>query len=305
MANDKSLLDEKGILPIVSVPFLSSEELDPDGFLRTVAYIEGTDAIGMVLFGIASEFYKLSDSEREQLVGMFLGKRSTKLKVISVTAHATFHAVRLARQYEKMGADALMLLPPFFLSPAKELMLAHIESVASAVSIPIILQIASGETGVSYSKQELLRLHRKYPHLIFKIEGNPAPSELIGELLQEASELVVFNGYAGIFMTEMLKLGCSGIMPGCSFTEIYCAIYKQFSSGNWEQAEQLHRRLCLYIQPWMSHCEYIIQIEKYILKLRGVLQSDQCRAPGYGLSEKDFSDVRKFLSEYQEFLVVQ
>lgn len=294
----KVLLDWNGILPIVSVPFDEYGEIDVLSFTKTIDYIEKTSAFGMVLYGIASEFYKLSDEEKIKLTKLYLEKKTSAKKLVSVTAHATKIAVRQAKLYEDMGSDGLMLLPPFFLAPQKQEIMKHIESVLESVSIPVLLQIASGEIGISYTTEELMTLHQKYPHLLFKIEGNPAPIELVKALVKLSTDIKIYNGYAGIFMIEMLEVGCSGIMPGCSFIEIYTDIYNLFVQNKKDEAYMLHKKLSDYILPWMSHCEYIIQVEKNILNRRGVIATDYCRKPSFNLDDKDYEDISKLLNNF-------
>lgn len=288
-----SLEDWNGILPIISVPFTNEETIDKESFKHTIKYIDEKDVLGMVLYGIASEFYKISDIEKETLTHLFLNTPTIHKKIVSVTAHATHLAVSHAVEYEKMGADGIMLLPPFFLTPEKDAIINHIKAVGHAVSIPIIVQIAPGETEVSYSKVELLDIHKEFSHIIFKIEGSPAPIALISGLIQSSPEIKIFNGYAGLYMIEMLDAGCKGIMPGCSFSELYIKIYELYVKDR-KEAISLHEKLCKYINNWMSSCEYIIKIEKNILMKKGIIASDMCRMPSYELQHQDIEDIEFF-----------
>ncbi|MEM9423354.1 MAG: dihydrodipicolinate synthase family protein, partial [Spirochaetota bacterium] len=230
----------KGIFPIVSVPFQRGGALDYRSFLRTLEYLEKTPVSGMVLFGIASEFYKLSAGEEDALLGIYASFPTAKKKIASITDHATFLARHKAQAYQDLGLDGLMLLAPFFLSPSKSDILEHIQAVASAVQIPVIVQIAAQETGIRYSLEELSALREQFPHLAFKIEGSPLPASLIQTL--RTYDALIFNGYAGKHMLEALDLGCSGIMPGCSFTEVYSQIYSAYGSSL-ENANDKAKRL--------------------------------------------------------------
>ncbi len=102
-------------------------------------------------------------------------------------------------------------------------------------------------------------------------------------------------------MLDMLEAGGHGVMPGCSFTEVYVAIYRLFEQGEKAQARQLHKQLLTFIQRWMSHCEYIIKVEKQILAARGIIRSDYCRQPDYD-SESSVEDVSVFLAQFGQYL---
>lgn len=289
----------QGVNPIVAMPFSAQGDVDWASFRRLLAHLSGLGVNGLTLFGIASEFPKLDDSERLQLADVFLDELAGKglFRALSITDHSTDLAVRRARRYQSMGADALMLLPPFFLQPSLAAVQAHISAVLEAVTIPVMVQYAPGETGFPVTPAQLADVAKRYPHAVFKIECNP-PVEYTREFLQYAPQAHVLNGYAGLYMLQMLAVGGKGVMPGCSFSEIYLRIYRNWLAGEYPQAAQLHEALLPYIQHWMQHCEYIIQVEKTILQRRGIITDDYCRKPGWSLTQEDIYTIDRFISQF-------
>ncbi|NDO81276.1 dihydrodipicolinate synthase family protein [Citrobacter sp. NCU1] len=288
-----------GVNPIVAMPFTSQGDIDERSFVRLLEHLAGTGAHGVTLFGIASEFPKLDDNERDRLSQLFISTLAggSLYRAMSVTDHSTELAVKRARRYSALGADALMLLPPFFLSPSPEAVQAHIFAVLEAVDIPVMVQYAPGETGLPITPQQLAEVAERYPHAVFKIECNP-PVDYTREFLRYAPQASVLNGYAGLYMLKMLDAGGKGVMPGCSFTEVYVQIYRHWQAGEYMQAEALHQRLLPYIQRWMSHCEYIIQAEKTLLMQRGIIATDYCRRPGWELTPDDRKSLTRFIDEF-------
>jgi 4-hydroxy-tetrahydrodipicolinate synthase len=132
---------------------------------------------------------------------------------------------------------------------------------------------------------------------VFKIECNP-PVDYTREFLQQAPQASVLNGYAGLYMLQMLEAGGKGVMPGCSFSEVYVQIYQRWQQGEQAAAQELHQQLLPWIQRWMTHCEYIIQVEKTILQRRGIIASDYCRHPGWSLTEQDRLMIDSFISTF-------
>lgn len=288
-----------GVNPIVAMPFTPQGDIDQVSFRRLLAHLSGLGVNGLTLFGIASEFPKLEDNERLQLAEIFLAElaESGVFRALSVTDHSTEIAVRRARRYQQMGADALMLLPPFFLQPSLSAVQTHISAVLEAVTIPVMVQYAPGETGFPLTPAQLASFARRYPHAVFKIECHP-PVDFTREFLQQAPQAHVLNGYAGLYMLQMLASGGKGVMPGCSFSEVYVRIYRHWLAGEYPLAAQLHEALLPYIQRWMQHCEYIIQIEKTILQRRGIIADDYCRKPGWSLTKEDISTIDRFISQF-------
>ena len=288
-----------GVNPIAALPFTAQGEPDYASFDRLLGHLADTGIQGLTLFGIASEFPKLEDSERLRLADQFISTLSGSgiFRALSVTDHSTEVAVKRAQDYQKRGADALMLLPPFFLQPDNAAISHHIFSVLEAVEIPVMVQYAPGETGLSITPEKLSEVARRYPHAVFKIECNP-PVDYTREFLQRAPQASVLNGYAGLYMPEMLNAGGKGVMPGCSFSEIYVQIYRLWQAGEHDQARALHARLLPWIRRWMTHCEYIIQVEKTILHKRGIIATDYCRHPGWTLTAEDHQSIDTFISTF-------
>ena len=292
-----------GINAVVAMPFTAHGQVDFPAFDRLLAHLIGSGINGATLFGIASEFHKLSDREKDLLAARFLSAETGEpfYRVLSVTEHATELAVQRARQYQAMGVDALMLLPPFFLKPTTEDVLEHVFCVLEAVSIPVFVQYAPTETGRPITPSEMARIAARYPHAIFKIECNP-PVDYVREFLQLVPDAAVMNGYAGLYMPDILDAGGCGVMPGCSFGEVYVAIYRHWQGGEHDSARELHARLLPYLRRWMAHPETIIQSEKTILKKRRIIESDYCRKPAYTLTSEDLCVIDEFLENFAHWL---
>ncbi|WP_199271617.1 dihydrodipicolinate synthase family protein [Paraglaciecola sp. L3A3] len=303
MTNVKKPADLFGINPIAAMPFNQQGEIDLVSFKSMLEHLATTACHGVTLFGIASEFYKLNDAEKQQLTEIFISTLADTniYRCISVTEHSTELAVKKAKMYQQSGADCLMLLPPFFLKPDNAQIKEHICSVLAAVDIPVLVQYAPTETGLPITPQEMQSMSAQYTNCVFKIECNP-PVDYTKELLALKPDAVVLNGYAGLYMLDMLKVGGKGVMPGCSFTEIYVAIYNMWCAGEVTKAQALHSKLFEYISHWMKHCERIIQVEKTILYKRGIIANDYCRKPGFSLTEEDELLITGFLQDFDDIL---
>ena len=290
--------DIVGVNPIIAAPFDTNGEIDQLGFANILSYLASAKVQGTTLFGVASEFAKFNDYERDLLVDLYLNENKVDYyRALSVTDHSTENAVKKAKRYEALGADALMLLPPFFLNPSQQAVEYHIKSVLDAVSIPVMVQYAPNETGFLITPTQMATWSEKYDNAVFKIECNP-PTDYTREFLSYVPNAIVLNGYAGLYMLDMLSIGGKGVMPGCSFSEIYVDIYNYWQMGKIEQAKEIHSKLLKYISKWMTHCEYIIQVEKTILHKRGIISSDYCRRPNYPLTLEIIKEIDIFIEQF-------
>lgn len=295
----------EGIVPIVAATFTEAGALDEDSFQGLVRHLLGTGASALTLFGLATEFYKLSDADRARMQALLLAETSRHpavAGVISITDHSWEVAAERARAAEAQGADALMLLPPFFLAPGEEAILEHLRRVVGAVAIPVIVQYAPAQTGVRIAPEVFLRLREALPNADFvKVETQP-PGRYVGELVERSGgRLRALVGYAGVQMPDVLARGAAGIQPGCSFTEVYVELWRRWCEDR-PAFRALHERLLPFTSYWMQGVELIVRAEKTILRRRGVIASDYCRSPAYRLDARELEQIEQFLAEFGEYL---
>ncbi|MFD6150357.1 dihydrodipicolinate synthase family protein [Streptomyces sp. NPDC060243] len=292
----------RGVCPVLEVPFHEDGSLDPDGFTTVVDRVLAT-GVGSVMFpGFAGEFHKLDDAERELLTGLLLERtRGSEdvAAVVSVPDHATRHAVHQALRAAELGADALNLLPPHFLAPSGAAVSEHLRAVLTAVApLPVVIQYAPAQTGTALDAPTLHRLAAEHPNLRWvKVESAP-PGKLIAALAAGPRPLPSLVGHAGLHLPDALRRGAVGVQPGCSFTELYVALWALWERGDEAGALALHTRMLPYLSYWMQSVELIIAAEKEISVRRGWFASAHCRAPGHRLDEEESRMIDRFCSEF-------
>lgn len=275
-----------GVCPVLAVPFDERGELDLVSFRNLVHWVQsldfnGTQVRSVMLFGVASENHKLRDDEREQLLVTLLQERNAgALTVIaSVADQSAELAVARAAHYQELGADAINILPPSFLSPSKEQVLAHIERVLQSVSIPVIIQHLPQAGGLEIV-DELLHLHDSFPHFVtIKCEATP-PTETVARIAaQSVRQVSTLVGWGGTSWAEGIAAGASGVQPGCSLADLYLWAQAALDgSDNVEFVERLSHFIP-WVREWIETVETLIAVEKYVLVERGIIASPYCRMP--------------------------
>lgn len=280
----------KGICPIVAAPFAKDESVDYDSLRNLVATLAQGGCHALTLFGIAGEYYKLDDSEQREMMRVTIDEahRHGVPVIVSDTRHSTANAVAFAHEAEKAGADCLMVLPPFFLKPGADLILAHARAVAQAVpNLPVMMQYAPEQTGVAIAPDVFARLTEEAPNVVYyKIECKPAGtyiSNLVGRL---GDRIRVFAGNAGYQMIETFDRGAVGAMPGCSMYDLYLDVYDRYFAGDRAGAVAAHNALLPILNHIRQNVEEIIAFEKKILCRRGIIATDVCRAPGFSTDDE-------------------
>ena len=294
----------KGICPIIAAPFTADGAVDTDSLRNLLRVLATGGCHGLTLFGIAGEYYKLNDAEQRDMVIVVVeeAKKANVPSIISVTSHATELAVKEARYYQDAGADALMLLPPFFLKPPADQIYNHIKDVGEAVDIPIVVQYAPEQTGVTIAPTVLQQLGSEVGTLqYFKIECKP-PGAYITSLYEGSNrQTKIFVGNAGYQMIEAFDRGALGMMPGCSMYDVYLKVYNALQNGDRDAAYHYHSPILRMLNHIRQNVEMIIVYEKRILYKRGIIATDYCRLPTFKTDayfDRVFEECYDHLSEF-------
>src|SRR4051812_13937618 len=132
-----------GCIPILCTPFDATGAVDYASLEREIDWVIGEGASGVVALALASEGYKLTESERTEITRVVVAKVDGRVTVV-VSADGTGAeiAVERARNAERAGADVVMVLPPSFVKPGIDGLRDYYTRVGRAVSIPVMIQDA-------------------------------------------------------------------------------------------------------------------------------------------------------------------
>lgn len=296
-----------GICPVLETPFTDDGSVDLASFVRLIDSVVRAGVKSVMFPGFASEFHKLTDEERAELIEVLL-ERTAPIDgftcVISVPDHATAIAVSRARQAVEWGAGAINVLPPHFLGPSRAAVHRHLMSVIDAVSpVPVILQYAPAQTGTALDATAISSLAAAAGNLVqVKVESTP-PGALISALADSTPSLTSLVGYAGVQLPDALARGAVGVQPGSSFVELYVEVWERWRAGRVREARDFHRRMLPYLSYWMQSVELIIAAEKEISARRGIIASSRCREPAHMLDAAEQAMIEEFLAEFEDYLL--
>lgn len=295
-----------GVCPVLEVPFGPDGEVDVESFVSLARHVLAT-GVGSVLFpAFASEFYKLTDSERDLLATELYGvaRQYPDTGVVAgVPDHSTKVAVARAIRAVEQGAGAINVLPPFLAAPPAAAVLAHCGAIlAAVVPTPVVIQYAPAQTGSAFDAAVFARLRADHPNLAaVKVESSP-PGALIGSLAALDDPIPAFVGYAGLHMIDAHRRGAIGVQPGCSFVELYLRVWAALDRGDTADAAALHARMVPWLSYWMQGVELIVAVEKEISRRRGLIRTAHCRAPAWPLDAEELAEVDRFLATFSDEL---
>ncbi|MFX1519517.1 MAG: 4-hydroxy-tetrahydrodipicolinate synthase [Promethearchaeota archaeon] len=236
----------KGInIPVVT-PF-KNNEINEEGFRTIINYLIENGVHGIIPCGSTGETINLKLEERKKVAETAVDEASGRgISVIVGTGDSsTDRAIELTKHAADVGADAVLLVTPFYFTPSQEAIYEYFSAIASSVDIPILLYMVPKFTGgVEIDPQTVLRL-QKYPN-IFGIKMSITDIRKISTMITVASNenFKVFAG-SGSAIFATLMLGGKGAVPatGNIAPKICSEIYNSVMKDNFEKARDLQLKM--------------------------------------------------------------
>ena len=162
--DDKVLKDSSnfifsGSMTALITPFLKNGEIDIDSFNNLVEWQINSGTDGLVPVGTTGESPSLSHEEHDIVIELCVKKSSGRIPILAgAGSNSTSEAIRLSKNAEKVGADGVLIVTPYYNKPTQEGLLKHFISIADNISIPIIIYDIPGRSIVRIDDVTLEKL---------------------------------------------------------------------------------------------------------------------------------------------------
>ncbi len=200
----------------------------------------GTDAI--LVCGTTGESPTLTFEEHDQVVEFAVKKAKGRIKIIAGTgANATHEAVHLTQHAKKVGADAALLVVPYYNKPTQEGIYKHFATIAEEVDIPIIIYNIPSRTGVEIAPETLYKLVKNYPNIMGSKESTPNMDRISTIYKIFGDSFTILSGDDSLTL-PMMALGAKGVISVAN--NVLPREVKQLTEyaikGNFESAKKMH-----------------------------------------------------------------
>ena len=168
---------------------------------------------GLIPLGSTGEFLSLTAEEREQVIETCVRETAGRVPVLIGTgAEWTREAVHYARQAERMGADGILVIPPFYSSPTEDELFEHYRRIADATALPIMLYNNPATANVDLLPATVARLSRI--DNVRYIKESTLEVTRVRDIIELCGERMTV--FAGILGYESFWLGAQGWVAVCS-----------------------------------------------------------------------------------------
>lgn len=198
---------------------------------------------GIIVLGTTGEFLTVSDEERDELVETTVKHIAGRIPVLvgAMNAH-TPKAVRHAVEAEKMGADGLMILPPYYYKPTEDEIFAYYAAICEACGLPIMLYNNPFTSNVDMKPGLVARLTRDLDQVRYIKEASMDVGRVFDIIEATEGEMTVF---AGERIVESYALGAKGYVNpfGNYVPRASWKICDYIDRGMWTEARRIQHKL--------------------------------------------------------------
>lgn len=155
----------RGVFPALVTPFRNGA-VDEDAFVALVERQIAGGVHGLVPVGTTGESATLSHEEHRKVIELCVRTTKGRIPVIAGTgSNSTDEAIELTRHAKTVGADAALIVSPYYNRPSQEGIYAHYKAINDAVQIPVLVYNVPGRTGSEIANETLYRL-AKLPNIV-------------------------------------------------------------------------------------------------------------------------------------------
>jgi 4-hydroxy-tetrahydrodipicolinate synthase len=202
----------KGAGVAIITPFTQNNEVDYEKLGEFIEYqiTEGTDSI--IICGTTGEASTLTHEEHLECIRYTVSKVAKRVPVIAGTgSNSTDTAIFLSKEAQSYGADALLVVTPYYNKATQKGLIAHFTAVADAVTVPIVLYNVPGRTGCNILPQTVATLVNNVSNIvgIKEASGNIAQ---VAEIMQLTEGKIDLYSGCDEMIVPVMSLGGSGVI---------------------------------------------------------------------------------------------
>ena len=282
------------VLTAMATAFADDGSVDLDATAAIARHLVDNGNDGVVVSGTTGESPTTTTAEDGEILAAVkdaVGDRATV--VAGVGTNSTAHSVELARQAEKVGADGLLLVTPYYNKPGQAGVLTHVRQVVEAADVPVMLYDVPGRTGTQIELET-------YAEAI-RWDNVVAVKDAVGDYVRGVR--LIEMGYAVYSGDDVANLGwlahgAAGFVSvvGHAAGKEIAAMAEAFEAGKHDEALRIFTRLVPATDAIMGVPNYGATTAKAALQLLGVIDNRNVRAPLVPLDDTEVADLREGLA---------
>jgi 4-hydroxy-2-oxoglutarate aldolase len=260
----------KGIIAPITTPFLETGEVNYEGLKSNVQFYAKSGINGYLALGSNGENKSLTNDEKIEVLRIIIDNKSENQFVMAgCIFESTFETILYAKEFEKLGADFLTLLPPSYFKKqmTEAVLIKYFNDVAAAVDTPCLLYNAPQFCGGTELTVNLVKECAKNPKIVGMKDSSKGNVENF--LFAVRDQICVMAGSADFFMNTLFMGGTGGVVSLANvFPGLVKELYELILAKKYEEAFKLNEKV-LKLNKSVSGAGGVAAV-KYAMDLAGL-----------------------------------
>jgi 4-hydroxy-tetrahydrodipicolinate synthase len=287
----------RGCATALVTPFTASGEFDEVRMRALIDYQINNGVRLLVPCGTTGESATMTEDEDERVIKLTIEMARGRARVIAGTgSNSTAAACGYSQRARELGADAVLVVAPFYNKPTQEGLYAHFRTVAEAVKgLPVVIYNVPGRTSSNISAETTLRLAHHVENIVAVKEASGNLSQIMEILRARPAGFKVLSGDDAVTL-PLIVLGGDGLISVASneAPELMSRMVDMALAGKWDEARELHFRLLPLMEA--NFIESSPGPVKAAMAMMGLLE-ENFRLPLVPIQEKSRERMREVITE--------
>jgi 4-hydroxy-tetrahydrodipicolinate synthase len=291
-----------GIYPMLYAFFNGDGQLDRGAIEAEIEACISQGVHGIAVGGLGSECNKLTTVERREMMEWTAEAVAGRVPLSVTIAENNIPGQReFVRAAQAQHAAWVVLQPPPVASASEAELIRFFGAVAEVAEVPVAIQNAPQFLGIGLSTAGLLTMNAQHPNIsIVKAEG-PAASHIAPLAAEAGDRIHLFNGRAGIDITDSLRAGCHGIIPGVETCDRQARIYELMAAGQEQEADRIFAEILPLLSFLMLGIEQFVCYGKRLAARRLGMSRVHDRAPAQAPSDFGLQALARWSKSLESF----
>jgi 4-hydroxy-tetrahydrodipicolinate synthase len=235
----------RGCATALVTPFTADGAIDEAALTRLIEYQLDNGVRLLVPCGTTGESATMTEAEDQRVISRAIELARGRGKVIAGTgSNSTAAAIENSKIAQRLGADAVLVVAPFYNKPTQHGLYAHFRAIADAVDVPIVIYNVPGRTSCNIAAETTLKLACDCENIVAVKEASGNLSQIMEILRGRPEGFNVLSGDDAITFA-LIALGGDGLISVASnqAPELMSRLVDLALAGKWDEARELHYRL--------------------------------------------------------------
>ncbi len=257
----------KGSLPALVTPFTSNGEFDEKSFRDLVEWQIKEGSSGLVPVGTTGESPTLSHEEHNRVVEVCIEVADKRVPVIAgAGSNNTIESVELAQHAQKAGADAVLVVTPYYNKPGQRGLKTHFSTIARAIDIPLFIYNIPGRSIIDMSVQTMKELYDEHDNIVGVKDATANLSRTSEQRSQIGEDFIQLSGEDITALGFNAHGGQGCISVTANVAPRLCAEFQNAClEGNYQRALEIQDKLAplhkaLFIEPNPGGAKFALSV---------------------------------------------